>query len=239
MQLTTWEMVGVVLGCIPLGYLILSCFFALNLLTVSRIKLTREEEDEIEQMIENDYTAQISSDKKTNVERVSETYKIHEFAFIIVKREEGDCRALLIIGSLGGATTNIVTRFTEGVLLITSDKRGLHESPSPPGQFFQTYQGADYFECLKQHHETEECIQRYLGIETLAFDGPDDVWILEMIKSRVHYVRSIPFWYFKIAYWYFFRRGRMNGLSVEEQHRRGIIDLVNAKQELGINAVDS
>lgn len=233
LQLTTWEIAAAVVACIALVLLAIVCLCVIQTLSMCRFRMSPVEDVEIDKIIKKDFIVQTTSDEEPVEAMPGGAYKVNDLAFVFTGRFGSECRAICSwIGP--GPSTSLITRFSGDVLLITSDRNSLHEFPSPPKQFFQSYHKSDSI--FEHHLEAEECIQKYLGVSPIAFEEPDDKWVVEMIRERARHVRSIPFWYAQIAYWAFFRRGRLDGLSIEEQHQRGIMDLVKAKRELRIGA---
>lgn len=97
-----------------------------------------------------------------------------------------------------------------------------HIFPAQCGYWKQCFQISNLSELCRLHDEGLD----FLAQRTSAQPSKATIKIEDEIKNGVEkkcaFVRSIPFWFLRIPYWYFLRRRRLFGKSVREQYQTEI-----------------
>ncbi len=128
--------------------------------------------------------------------------------------------------------SEFVTAFNNDVSLSTSMNSAGNLFPKRPGRYVQTFHGADLDE-LHEHHLSAKAMLMHVG--RLSFghiDLPFEGGMEQGSREALAFIRSIPFWPIRTPYWLFTRPERWNGLTIEQQHRRGWIRLPGEIAEL-------
>ncbi len=117
------------------------------------------------------------------------------------------------------------TSFNRDGALDTSTTRASHFFPPRPGVYRQSFSNLDAAQLWTRHQEA----LRHLAAESTIQMSPPTERIQTLVEQSVArqagYVRSLPLWFLRGPYWYLVRRYRFHGISIEEQHRRGMIRL--------------
>jgi hypothetical protein len=114
---------------------------------------------------------------------------------------------------------DLITMCDVGGLTTGSTKDGL-TIPGRPFHWMQAFPIRDVAPLWKQHEAglafiTQTTSQRP---STKQMDFIDE--FVTNVRAHVAYVRTIPLWFLRIPYWYFFRRNRLYKRTVREQHER-------------------
>lgn len=105
-----------------------------------------------------------------------------------------------------GKNIDFVTTYKGGVSLTTASSKDSLTLPSPPGAYIQAFTNTSNDERYSFHKNAVcELEDRY---EVLMANDKLDLFdlISESILRQVAYIRTLPAWYLRGAYWYFISR---------------------------------
>ena len=103
----------------------------------------------------------------------------------------------------------------------------------------QSFSGISLDEQLARHIEMQEYLSSAGGARLSQLVKPFEEIFIESIDKQVEFVRSIPLWPLRGAYWFFIRRRLWHNKSVLQQHQRGMIKLPNELSWGGSGDADS
>ncbi|NOX59914.1 MAG: hypothetical protein GXP29_13800 [Planctomycetes bacterium] len=121
--------------------------------------------------------------------------------------------------------SDFVTAFDNGIDLTTVSNHDGHLSPYPPGSYVQAFDALSFDERWQRHTEAETYLERESGARRILKAEPFEKLFLKGLREKLTHIRSIPLWYLRSVHWCIFRRQRMGDLTIEQQHRQGLIDL--------------
>ena len=112
--------------------------------------------------------------------------------------------------------------FDYGMAVNTSASRDSVFFPKPPGIYVQTFPRfrKKLDELWMQHMEAEAYLLQNGAAWPSRIRGLEEQ-IAESVQRETRYVRSIPFWPFRGAWWYFVRRLQRSNLTIEQQVEKG------------------
>jgi len=111
-----------------------------------------------------------------------------------------------------------VSNLDEKYSLTSSSFKDSLTLPFPPRALVQVFEGMPPGELLEQHNKTLRFFKEQFEVEPAIADKPMYNLLVDAIKDQMQHVKSLPFWYLKGAWWYFYRRNRLKN--------RSIIDLI-------------
>ena len=120
---------------------------------------------------------------------------------------------------------DFVTLHEQGVVLTTASTKDGMLFPNAPGKFAQAFHGETKATLLRRHEEGLRYLREAFKARTLSVDLRtlkfEDVLHRAML-DQMAYVRGRPFWWARGAWWYFVRRGRVAGRTVQELVEAGV-----------------
>jgi hypothetical protein len=137
------------------------------------------------------------------------------------------CRYIISAGHKTVVSHDLVTIFTSDMGLTTGDSRDGCLFPRPPGSYMQALTGAGLDERWQVHIEMEDFLIKTGGAQLLREPPNFEESFVDAIRKQVSFVRSVPLWPLRAAYWFFVRRYLWRNKSVKVQHEKGMIRLPN------------
>lgn len=125
----------------------------------------------------------------------------------------------------GKTLYDLVTVFNDRVDLTTGSTRDAQTIPKPPGHYGQSFDVNGPDALLNHHARAEHYLQTEGGAQMSATDLDPAHAIQKSIQEQVTHVMGLPLWQVRGPIWYFVRRNRWHGVSIEEQVRRGWVKL--------------
>lgn len=124
---------------------------------------------------------------------------------------------LIIYLVKGSLKFDIITLFSGSTSLTTSDSNNSQVFPLLKGDYKECGQCSKLSNIYEQHEISLNYLKSFLNCE--VEQGPVDFEsnLIESISNSMHYVRSIKFWWIKTLYWFFIRKRRYTGKTIEEQ----------------------
>ena len=116
---------------------------------------------------------------------------------------------------------DIVTRFSDDIVLTTGSTADGMLLPQPPSSYIQCFVGRNLKKMWEKHGEAE----RFLMEEgaTLSTDNrPFDEVFIEAIHRQSEHVQTIPFWPLRGLYWYLIRRKQLSNKTVRQLVTAGV-----------------
>ncbi|MBN1343716.1 MAG: hypothetical protein JXQ73_13595 [Phycisphaerae bacterium] len=124
----------------------------------------------------------------------------------------------------GRYVTEFMSTFSNGLDLTTTNNRESFTMPRPPGSYLQSFSVDSIDELWERHLDTEAYVMDEARVRLVPLKGSFESFFLGEVRRQAAYVRTIPLWPVKMWYWYF-RRGRRHGTTLQEQHMSGLIDI--------------
>jgi hypothetical protein len=90
--------------------------------------------------------------------------------------------------------------------------------PQRPNQYQQSFPNVPPDEVWRRHLEAEAYLMNKFGLKWKALTMPYEQVLLNAIRLRMQFVRSIPFYPFRALYWYAVMRSRMANRSIQQQY---------------------
>ncbi|BAO42995.1 hypothetical protein [Thiolapillus brandeum] len=101
--------------------------------------------------------------------------------------------------------------------LTTSNSVNSLSLPFPPGIFIQAFDGASLDRLRQEHEKTLAFFHAHFGVDPVAPDQPVRDLIIRSIKAQMSYIRSLPLWQLRVAWWHLSRRRSLRNQSVIQQ----------------------
>jgi hypothetical protein len=117
------------------------------------------------------------------------------------------------------------TSFNRDGALDTSTTRASHFFPPRPGVYRQSFSNLDAAQLWTRHQEGLRYLAAASSIQMSPPTERVEALVEQSVARQAAYIRSLPLWFLRGPYWYLVRRYRFHGISIEEQHRRGMIRL--------------
>jgi hypothetical protein len=116
-------------------------------------------------------------------------------------------------------TVSIETYFddTNYTCLDTSTSGSVGMFPQRPDQYQQSFPNASADEAWRRHLEAETYLMEKFGLKWKALTMPYQQVLLQAMRQRMQFIRSIPFYPFRALYWYAVMRSRMANRSIQQQ----------------------
>lgn len=122
---------------------------------------------------------------------------------------------------------DLETIFGFNVELNTASTADGHLQPKPGGSYVQSFSEMSFDDRWGEHIKSENYLMDVGGAELVQEEIPFEDHFIESTREQVEYVRSLRFWPFRWAYWYFVRRRLWHNRSIEMQHKKGMIKMPN------------
>jgi hypothetical protein len=122
---------------------------------------------------------------------------------------------------------DIATEFADHVSLTSGTTRDGQLFPKPPCVYHQSFSDVAFEQLWSMHIEMENYLIDAGGARLIPQKIDIEINIADDALRSNAYVRSLPFWYLRTAWWFFVRRYRWHGLSVKQQHEQSMILLPN------------
>jgi hypothetical protein len=90
--------------------------------------------------------------------------------------------------------------------------------PQRPNQYQQSFPNVSPDEAWRRHLEAEVYLVNKFGLKWKALTMPYEQVLLNAIRLRMQFIRSIPFYPFRALYWYAVMRSRMANRSIQQQY---------------------
>jgi len=103
----------------------------------------------------------------------------------------------------------------EGKGVATSSTRDALSLPRPPGNYMQVFEKLGVAELYLKHCEAvEQVMQSQLSGTQLEVPANTIYIFISAIKNQSKYIKTIPHWHHKGAYWYFVRRNALANKAI-------------------------
>jgi len=114
---------------------------------------------------------------------------------------------------------DLKTVFDEGGLTTGTTKDGL-TLPGRPRQWMQAFPIRNVAALWKEHIDAVVFLRDNIGQrpskQAISFEEE----FISSVRGHTAYLRTIPFWFLRIPYWYFVRRPRLFNRTIREQYER-------------------
>ena len=120
-------------------------------------------------------------------------------------KNEGDKTRVLIYVYTNRSHIDIVTLYNETTSLTTASSRDAYVLPNPPTSYIQVFTGHDIDALYRKHLAARSLLETTLGLRPV-FVGDDIVAeVARALRQQMAYIKSLPLWQLKGAYWYLVR----------------------------------
>lgn len=126
---------------------------------------------------------------------------------------------------------DFVTVFANEVGLTTGSADGGQLIPRRPGSYCQTFSQLSIDDLWARHVDMENYLIDEGGAELVRLDVSFKEKLAESMREEIGFLRQIRLWPLRAIYWYFTRRKARHNLSIQEQHKRGMIRLPKERSE--------
>ena len=116
----------------------------------------------------------------------------------------------------GKVHSELVTTLSQESGLTTSNSIDSSLFPQRPGHYVQVFGDADFDTLLRRHEEGLLHLRNAKHLEVQDHRKSTTELVTDSVNRTMAHIQSIPFWKHKGAYWYFFRRPRMNNKPIAE-----------------------
>lgn len=137
------------------------------------------------------------------------------------------CRYVIEAQNRRQQSYDLVTLFAEEVGLTTGSSRDGQLFPTRPGSFMQTFTGLSLDQQWSVHIDMENYLMDRGGAGLVELEEPFEAVFVRAIVRQMEYIKTIPFWPLRGAYWYFVRRYQRHGKTIQQQHDKGWKKLPN------------
>lgn len=96
--------------------------------------------------------------------------------------------------------------------------------PPTPGNFKESILTQSLDTLYRAHLHSLEVLNARLGLRPIPMPADMERNMIESNRRQMLYVKSLPFYPFRGIYWFFVKRHRMRGKTIEDQFRTGMID---------------
>jgi hypothetical protein len=135
------------------------------------------------------------------------------------------------MGNRKNISTDISTDFADMISLTSNNSRAAQLSPWRPGRYQQTFSPVTLDELWAKHIEAENYLMDVGEAQLMQKEFNFEKELLDSCRRQNAYIRSIPFWYLKGAYWFFIRKNIRHNKSVKQQHEKKMVKLPNELSE--------
>jgi hypothetical protein len=121
---------------------------------------------------------------------------------------------------------DFVTLHEHGVTLTTASTKDGMLFPNAPGKFVQAFPGETKAMLLRRHEEGLQYLREAFRARTLSVDLRTlkfEDKLHRAMLDQMAYVRGLPFWWARGAWWFFVRQGQVAGRSVRELVEAGVL----------------
>jgi hypothetical protein len=137
------------------------------------------------------------------------------------------CFYIISVGTKQSTATDMVTDFADQISLTSNNNKAAQFSPWRPGRYQQTFSPVTLDELWAKHIEAENYLMDTGGSQLVQKEFNLEKEFFDSCRRQNAYIRSIPFWYLKGAYWYFIRKNIWHNKSVRQQHEKKMVKLPN------------
>ena len=117
------------------------------------------------------------------------------------------------------------TEFAEGISLTTANSIDAQLTPKPPGDYNQSFSNIDLDDQWAIHIEMENYLMDEGQAALVNLDKDIEDALIESVKKEAAFVRTIKFWPFRIAWWYFVTKKMRHNMTIRSLHEKGLIKL--------------
>ena len=141
------------------------------------------------------------------------------------------CRYVVSNKNKSKTTHDLTTIFAHHIGLTTCDTMDGNLFPAFPGSYKQSFSNISLDHLWAHHIEMENYLMDKGKAQLLERDVSFEQDFNEATQKQIKFIRSLPFWPFRGAYWYFIRRRIWHNKSIKTQHEKGMIKLPNEISE--------
>ena len=113
---------------------------------------------------------------------------------------------------------HLITDMESGAVLSTCNSREALILPTAPGCFLQAFASVGLDELFRRHQEGLAYLRQSRGIVPIPRMESTDALIRESIRYQIAYVRTLPLWPLRGAWWQFIRQYWLNNKTIAEQY---------------------
>ncbi len=124
------------------------------------------------------------------------------------------------------------TLFEPDISLCTSNNVSGHTLPAIPTGYLETFSRSPIEILYRMHLKSVHYLQQKNALEFGTMSKSMDQFLLQSMHETCKYTKSLSFRSIKCIYWHFFRKYLWDNLTIQQQHEKGKIKLLN---ELEIN----
>ena len=117
----------------------------------------------------------------------------------------------------GKINSEFVTTLTNECGLTTSNSMDSALFPQRPGHYTQIFDGADLSSLYEKHEAGLLFLHENKRLAIIDRQIPTVDLITDSVRRQTAFIRSLPLWQYKGAWWYFVRRPSMNNKSIQQQ----------------------
>ena len=128
-------------------------------------------------------------------------------------------------GSQLARVIDFATEFADGIDLTTANSSDAQLFPKPPGIYNQTFSKIDLDDQWGLHIEMENYLMDEGQAMLVNIDKNFEQALVESVKKEAAFVRTIKYWPFRMAWWYFIRKNTRHNLTIRSLHDKGLIKL--------------
>ncbi len=131
------------------------------------------------------------------------------------------------MGNRKNISTDIMTDFADMISVTSNNSRSAQFSPWRPGRYQQTFSPVTLDELWAKHLEAENYLMDTGDAQLVQKEFRIEEEVIDSCRRQNAYLRSIPFWYLKGAYWFFIRKNMLHNKSIKQQHEKKLVKLPN------------
>ena len=111
---------------------------------------------------------------------------------------------------------DIISSFNDQYVLVSSDTPDALFLPQPPNIMLQVFVDMAPDALYQKHLEARDYLIQRFGVSPDKVDVPVTRLVADAIRHQMDYIRSLPLWYLRGAWWKLFRGRRYRNKSVIE-----------------------
>lgn len=121
---------------------------------------------------------------------------------------------------------DFITLYDRNISLCTGSSKDGQTLPSPPGHFVQTFTHVTLDQQYTEHNYADTFIRGRLEL-ILRADVTFETAFVNSLRRTAQHVRTLPFWFFRGLHWFFVRRRRLHGRTIEQLWRENRLPMPN------------
>ena len=82
----------------------------------------------------------------------------------------------------------------------------------------QFFHGMELDSLFQKHLEGLQYLKQHRGLESVLRTQPTDILVQQAVNEQIAYVKSLPLWQLRGAYWFFVRRNSLNNKTIAQQY---------------------